>query len=32
MSISLAGVSGRPNKVSIPSGFKFNSTVDDIDL
>ena len=30
MSISLAGVSGRPNKVTIPSGFKFNSTVDDI--
>ena len=30
MSISLAGVAGRPNKVTIPSGFKFNSTVDDI--
>ena len=23
-------MSGRPNKVTIPSGFKFNSTVDDI--
>ena len=30
LSISLAGVAGRPNKVTIPSGFKFNSTVDDI--
>ena len=30
LSISLAGVAGRPNKVTIPSGFKFNSTVDDV--
>ena len=30
MSISLAGVSGRPNKVTIASGYKFNATVDDI--
>ena len=30
LSISLRGAPGRPNKVTIPSGFKFNSTVDDI--
>ena len=30
LTTSLAGVSGRPNKITIPSGFTFNSTVDGV--
>ena len=31
LSTSLAGVSGRPSQIQIPSGFKFTATVDDED-
>jgi len=31
LSMNLSGVSGRPNKIQIPSGYKFNSTVDETD-
>jgi len=31
LSTSLAGVAGRPSQIQIPSGFKFTSTVDEID-
>ena len=30
LTTSLAGVAGRPNKITIPSGFTFNSTVDGV--
>ena len=30
LTTSLAGVAGRPNKITIPTGFTFNSTVDGI--
>lgn len=31
LSTSLAGVAGRPSQIQIPSGFKFTTTVDEID-
>lgn len=31
LSMNLSGVAGRPNKIQIPVGFKFNATVDETD-
>lgn len=31
LSTSLAGISGRPSIIQIPAGFKFTTTVDDVD-